>query len=1189
VNELHKVLVPPRALFAAGKFHQHKRDIPYSTVAQAFQGLIRPLLTKSEDELDHWRHALRDALGTNGQLMVDFVPELKVIVGEQPAVPDLPPQDAQRRFQLVFRRFLGVFARPEHPLALFLDDLQWLDAATLDLLHDLITQADVRHVLLIGAYRDNEFTPAHPLTRRLEAIRSTGVPVQEIDLAPLGRQDVCRLIADSFYCDGERAAPLAQLVHEKTAGNPFFAIQFLSALVEEGLVTFDRAETRWRWDLEQIHAKGYTDNVIDLMAGTLNRLSADTQSALRHLASLGNSADFAVLAMVYENSKEELDRDLQYALRTGLVLRSEGAFRFLHDRVQEAAYSLIPEAQRAEVHLRIGRLLLAHTPHGERGAAIFEIVNQLNRGAALITSRQEREQLAELNLMAGQRAKGSAAFASALTYLASGAALLAEDCWERRHDLAFALELNRAECEYSTGRPGPAEEHLGALAPHAHALAERAAIACLRMDLYQTQDQAHRAVRVGLDFLRDIGVEWSPHPSEEELRREYERIGSQLGPRAIEDLIDLPVLSDFSSLAIFDVLAKLAVPAHATDNNLHGLVNSRAISLSLERGNCEASCYAYVWLGAIAGAQFGDYQAGYRFARIGYELGERRGWKNLQPATYLVFGSVILPWARHVKDGRDLMRRAIESANSIGDLHFAIGTGPLLNTNMLAVGDHLADVERVARRHLELALKAGYGLSIETCAAQVAFVRTLRGMTPTFGCLDDEQFDEAAAEHRFAGNLNLQHAECWYWIRKLQARFLAGDYAAAITSSSRAERLLWTAQVVFEAAEYHLYSALSRAACCDTASRDGRQQHLEAMGLHQRQLDVWARNCPENFENRAWLVGAEIARIEGRELDAERLYEDAIRSARENEFVHNEALANELAARFYAARGFHTIAHAYLRNARYGYLRWGADGKVRQLETQHPYLTSDHPSPDSTRTVKTPVDHLDLSTVLRVSQAVQGETDLEKLVAAIMRLGLEHAGAERGLLLLPHGDAYRIEAEARSGNENEGVTVDLRQSDIGAGDLPQSVFQYALRTRERVLLQDAVATNEFADDEYLRRHHARSVLCMPLLKQTRLAGIIYLENHLTSGAFTPARMALLEVLASDAAISLENARLYREISALKDQLYKENLVLRDEVDRTSMFEEIVGTSPALRPVLARVAKGRPNRFYRADHRRNRHR
>jgi PAS domain S-box-containing protein len=1296
VNELHKVLLPPRALFAAGKFEQYKRDIPYSTLAQAFQSLVRPLLAKSDIELADWCEALREALGPNGQLMVDLVPELRLIIGEPAPVPELPPQDAQRRFQLVLRRFFAVFARADHPLALFLDDLQWLDAATLDLLEDLLRHPDVRHVLLIGAYRDNEVTAGHPLLGTLDRIRGAGAAVHEIVLAPLAHEHVGHLVADALHSDQDSAAPLAEVVHQKTGGNPFFVIQFLSALAEEGLLTFDHDEAHWSWDLAGIHAKGYTDNVIDLMIGKLHRLPSSIQKVLQQLACLGNSGDLALLAMVHEDSSEELHNNLREALRTELVLQSEGSYRFLHDRAQEAAYSLIPEAQRAEAHLRIGRLLAAHTPPDKREEAIFEIVNQLDRASALISSRGEKEQLAEFNLIAGKRAKASTAYVSALKYLVAGRSLLSDDDWEHRADLMFALELQRAECEFLTGELAAAEARLKMLSSRAATLIDQATVACSRIDLYMTLSQIPTAIAVGLDCLRDMGVEWSPHPSDEEVRCEYERIWSQLGTSATEDLIRLPVLSDPSSLATLDILTKLAIPALATDSNLHVLVCCRAVNLSLERGNCDASCYAYVWLGAIAGARFGNYQAGYRFGRIGYELVEERGWKRFQPGTYFMFGSVVIPWARPVKAGRDVLRRAIEGANSIGDVVCATGSMVHVNTNMLAAGDHLADVERVAHHSLEVALKAQFVLAIEAIEAQLGFVRTLRGLTWRFGCFDSQQV-EAEAERRLASNPNLQHAECLYWIRKMQARFFAGDYTAAIESSSRAQRLLWTlaSALAFEAADYHLYSALSRAACCDSVSADERLQHLETLALHQRQLEIWAEHCPENFENRAALVGAEIARIEGRELDAEGLYEKAIRSACTNGFVHNEALANEVAARFYAARGFDKIARAYLRDASHGYLQWGADGKVRQLEERYPYLRDDA-RVDPTRTVETPVQQLDLATVLKVSQAVSGETGLEPLIAKVMRLALEHAGAERGLLILPQGEAYRIEAEARI--EGEVVAVDLRQVSIAAGQLSESVLNYVLHTKESVLLQDASVETSFAADDYLRRNRSRSVLCMPLLKQARLVGVIYLENNLTPGAFTSTRMALLELLASEAATSLENASLYRdlqhrerdarlivetipalvavmtpagevehvnrqvleyfgrtledlkkwgttdavhpadlpdvigawqhaietsqpyeiehrirradgqyrwfqlrglplrdadgrvirwyvalididerkqaevELSALKDQLYKENLVLRDEVVRTSMFEEIVGTSAALQPVLARVAR-----------------
>ena len=500
---------------------------------------------------------LLEALGPNEQLIVDLVPELKLIVGDQPPIPELPPQQAQGRFQLVFRRFIGVFARPAHPLALFLDDLQWLDAATLDLLEDLLTRPDVQHLMLIGAYRGNEVNAAHPLMRKLEAIGKAGARVQEIILAPLAREDLGRLVAESLRCEPARAAPLVQVVHQKTGGNPFFAIQFISALAEEGLLAFDHGGGRWSWDPNRIHAEGYTDNVVELMVGKLNRLPLQTQKALQEFACLGSSTEISTLSIVHGTSEEEVHSDLWEAVRLEFILRLKGSYKFVHDRIQEAAYSLIPEELRAEAHLRIGRLLAAHTPPEKREEAIFEIVNQFNRGVALITSRDEREQLAELNLHAGERAKASTAFAAALKYLIAGAALLGDDCWERRHELAFALELHRAECEFLTGKPAAAEERLAALSNRAADTIERATVACLSIDVYTTLDQSGRAVAVGLDYLRHLGIDWSMHPAEEEARREYERIWSRLGSRAIEELVDLPLMSDPASLATLDVLIKV--------------------------------------------------------------------------------------------------------------------------------------------------------------------------------------------------------------------------------------------------------------------------------------------------------------------------------------------------------------------------------------------------------------------------------------------------------------------------------------------------------------------------------------------------------------------------------------------------------------------------------------------------------
>ncbi|MBV8472199.1 MAG: serine/threonine-protein kinase PknK, partial [Hyphomicrobiales bacterium] len=934
VNELHKVLVPPRGLFAAGKFDQYKRDIPYSTLAHAFQGLVRPLLAKRDVELEFWREALRESLGPHGQLIVDLVPDLKLIIGEQEPLPELPPQDAQRRFFLVFGRFLAVFARSEHPLALFLDDLQWLDAATLDLLEHLLTAAGVRHLLLIGAYRDNEVTSAHPLVRTLDRIRSAGAQVQDIVLAPFAHEHVAHLIADSIHCDRDGAAPLAALVHKKTVGNPFFVVQFLSALVEEGLLTFDHGAASWSWDLARIHAKGYTDNVVDLMIGKLSRLPLSTQKILQRLACLGNIAEFAQLAVVREESDEELRHNLQEALRTELVLHSENSYRFLHDRVQEAAYSLIPEAKRAEAHLRIGRLLAAHTPPEKREEAIFEIVNQLNRGAALIAARNEKDELAEFNLMAGKRAKAATAYVSALRYFIAGAAVMPDDAWERRPNLIFALELHRAECEFLTGALAAADERLTMLASRAATIVDQAAIAGLRSDLYTTMNRIDRGVDVCLGYLGCLGIEWSPHPTADDARREYERIWSRLGGREIEALVDLPVMSDPEALATMDVLTKVTIAAMNMDVNLYGLVICRMVNLSLEHGNTDASCVAYVCVGAIAGQIFGDYQSGFRFGRLGYDLVERRGLRKFQARTYLDFVVLIIPWTKHLRTERDLYRRVFDVANSVGDLTYATYARHNLNHRLLALGDPLPAVQREAELGLEFAQKARFGPVIDVIATQLALIRNLRGFTVSFGCFNDGHFDEL----EFEGRLSPPIMACWYWIRKLQARFFAGDYAAAADAWLNAQALLWTSPSFFEAAEARFYGALIQAASCDGASPDDLQQHIQALSAHYGQFAEWAENCPENFESRAAIIGAEIARIENRELDAERLYEKAIRSARMADFMHIEALANELAARFYAARGFEAIARLYLQNARRGYLRWGADGKVRQLDQLHPWL-----------------------------------------------------------------------------------------------------------------------------------------------------------------------------------------------------------------------------------------------------------
>ncbi|MGA2125618.1 MAG: AAA family ATPase [Xanthobacteraceae bacterium] len=1147
VNELQPVLVPPRGLFAAGKFDQYKRDVPYYTLAQAFRSLVRPLLAKTEVELAVWREALREALGPNGQLMVDLVPELKLVIGEQSPVPALPPQDSQRRFQLVFRRFLAAFAQPEHPLALFLDDLQWLDAATLDLLEDLLIHPDVRHVLLIGAYRDNELTATHPLNHKLDAVRASG-RVRDIKLSPLTAENLSGLVVDSLRIGAQQAAPLADLVRAKTDGNPFFVIQFLHVIADEGLLAFDHGQARWSFDIAGIHAKQYTDNVVELLAGRLTRLPLDTQDALRQLACLGNVADAAMLSIVLGITEQELHAVLWEGLRQQLIERQDRFYKFTHDRVQEAAYALIPEESRAQVHLAIGRLLVMHTPPENRDEAIFEIVNQLNRGAPLIASVAEREQLAELNLAAGKRAKASSAYASALTYLSSGATVLPTDAWNRRQELAFELALHPADCEMCMGLLQAAEERLAALAPHAVDTVQRCAVGRRRVELYTMIGVAERALAVGLECLRHVGIDWPAHPTKAEALAEYERIWSRLGSRAIEDCADLPLMHDAESLATLDLLTVMTIPAMYTDENLHALDVCRAVNLSLERGNSDAAPVSYASLGLIAGPRFGQHDRGYRLGKMACELIERYGLKHFGGRTYFNF-AVLIPWTRPFRDGIDPTRRAFQMSKDHGQPTFAAHAGRGLASLLLAVGHPLDQLEREAERALEF--MQPFGFFLDRISQPLALVRMLRGKTSSFGSLDDGRFREQFFEERTTGLPPFAMLECFYWIRKLQARFFAGDHAAAVEAAERAERWYATsaapALFLTEMADWGFYAALARAARCEPMGPDPYARHREALRRHERQLRDWAASCPQNFEDRVALIGAEIARIEGRELEAERLYEAAIKSARENEFVHNEALANELAARFHAARRFETIANAYLREARSCYLRWGAYGKVRQLEALHPVLRQPEAARAAAATMAAPFEHLDFATMVKASQAVSGEVELEKLIDALMRLAIEHAGAERGLLLLSRGNELRQEAEAMT--NGDGIIV--RRRDASAAAVPDSIVHYVMRTREGVLLDNASLHSTYSLDPYVRGRNARSVLCLPLVNDSKLIGVLYLENNLTPHVFTPDRVTRLKVLVSQAAISLENSRLYRDLADREGAVRESEGRFRDYAETAS--------------------------------------
>jgi PAS domain S-box-containing protein len=1123
VNELHKALVAQRGLFASGKFDQYKRHIPYSTLVQAVQGLLRPLLGKSDAELARWRDVLLEAVGANGRLLVDLVPELKLIIGEQPPVPELSPQDAQRLFQLVFRRFIGVFARPEHPLALFLDDLQWLDAATLDLLEILLTQGDVQHLLLIGAYRDNEVDDAHPLRRVLVAAGNAGGRIEEITLSPLASEHVGRLIADTLRCETAHAGPLARLAHDKSAGNPFFVIQFLYALAEEGLLGFDAGAGRWSWDLDRIHAKGYTDNVVDLMVGKLTRLPAETQTALQLLACLGNNADVSMLSIVLAASEEQVHAALRDAVRLELVQRQARSYRFIHDRVHEAAYALTPAAERSAVHLRIGRLQLERMSVEEVRDHVFDLVGHLNAGVAIIVDSDERDDLAQLNLLAGRKAKAATAYASASRYLSVGRDLLGASGWDRRYQLAFGLCIEAAECEYLNGNLETAERLLSELLAHASSKLDRAAAYRLQILFHVTSSAYQAATDCGLECLRLFGITIPPHPTREQIETEHEKFWASLAGRSIESLIDQPLASDPEDRAIAAMLTFMFAPTSFTNSSLFHMLICRGANLTLDHGVSEAAIHIYSGMAQILGPILHRYEDGLRFANLSHQLADKYGFSAAK-AHFATQNAA--PWCRPIQTAVDHAHRGYRVAVDSGDLTYGCYFSFRLVNCLLMQGSPLDMVGPISQEGVELARRIKFRDAVDMMTSQQAFIANMRGETRSFSSFDSALFDEAAFEAGFTAD-RMPVVICWYWILKLQARLISGDPVAARAAARNARALISSSKHFAQWASYVYFAALSIAAL-DENSPDIAAEEPDELREHLAQLREWADACPSTFLGKYTLVAAELARLEDREFEAMQLYEAAIRLAQEHDLPQDEAIAHERAARFCTARGLTTIAANYLRLARDGYLRWGAVAKVTQLDRLNPRVLAGQPAPRADRMLSAPVEQLDLATVIRVSQAVSGEIVLEKLIDTIMRTAIEHAGAERGLLIVPRGAEPRIEAEATTAGE--AVEVRLRDEAITENALPGTVLHYVLRTQESVILDDASAQNPFSADPYLCQHKSHSILCAPLINQGRLIGVLYLENNLAPRVFAPARSTVLKLLASQAASALENIRLYHDVA-----------------------------------------------------------
>lgn len=1203
VNEVHKPIVRQRGYFISGKFDQFKRNIPFSAFVQAFQSLMHQLLTESAAQLKVWQANILSALGENAQVIIDVIPELERIIGKQPPVPELPGSTAQNRFNLLFQKFIHVFTAEEHPLVIFLDDLQWADSASLKLIQLLISEANTGYLLVIGAYRDNEVSSAHPLTITLDEIRKAiksrqedRVKVSQITLNPLNISSLNFLVSDTLNCQLERAFPLTELIFQKTKGNPFFATQFLKLLYEDKLITFDTTCHYWQCNITEVRSLSVTDDVVEFMALQLQKLSDDTQNVLKLAACIGNKFDLLTLSTALEKSEAETAAFLWEALQEGLILPNSDVYKFfqdeklvdvtasktisvdyhfLHDRVQQAAYFLIPSSQKQSTHFKIGQLLLSRTSEEEREEKIFEIVNQLNYGTGLLVEQTERYELAQLNLIAGRKAKTSTAYAAAVGYLATGRQLLAANSWQTQYELTLTLHVEAAEAAYLNTDFEQMEELANIVLQNARTLLDKLKLYEVQLSACTAQVQPKQAVEMGLAVLQLLGVNFPVQPTPTDIQQRLAETGLLFSDRKIADFINLPEMVVLEKQAALRILSGLVSPAYITAPVLLPLIVLEMVHLSVQHGNAPLSAFAYGLYGLILSGVVQDIETGYEFGKLALALVERFNANSLKTKIFYTVAAHILYGKHHIKETLPLLREGYSRGLETGELETGYSAKEISQFSYLA-GQELTELEQEVRIYSKALsqLRQEAALNYNQIIHQA--ILNLLGRAENPDLLIGEAYNEAKMLP-FHTKVNDRNGLHYFHFHKLIICYFFGDSHQALANTLQAEQHLDAVTGMLNVPTFYFYDSLVRLA----VYADEPTEHLMKVKSNQEKLQKWAHHAPMNFLHKFHLVEAELCRVLGQHVEAIEAYDRSINLAQENGYVNEQALANELAAKFYLSWGKQKIAQTYLIDAYYCYARWGAKAKVEQLEKEHlpllaPILRSEntnraantrHLGVESISSSSREISQvLDLSSVLKASQAISGEIVLDKLLSTLMKIVIENAGAQKGALILSNKDSLAIEAIAVS-SSTEVTLLSSISLEFGL-EIPITAINYVRHTKEALVLDDATAQTTFAADPYIQLHQPKSMLCAPLLEQGKLIGIFYLENNLTTGAFTHDRLEVLKLLCSQAVISLENALLYDNLETANQQLAAANSQLEDYSH--TLEEKVAQRTAALKAIQQQV-------------------
>jgi predicted ATPase/signal transduction histidine kinase/tRNA A-37 threonylcarbamoyl transferase component Bud32 len=1172
VSEVNKPITRSKGYFISGKFDQFKRDIPYISLIQAFSSLVQQLLTENAVQINVWKSKILSAVGSNGQVIIDVIPEVELIIGPQPEVPQLGATEAQNRFNRVFTEFTRVLTQKEHPLVIFLDDLQWADSATLNLMKLLVTDTNSKYLLFIGAYRDNEVSGGHILIRTMEEIENADTIVNHIVLQPLTIVNVTQLVNETLNDKTERSDGLAELIFNKTGGNPFFLTQLLQALYQENLLTFDFSTASWNWSIEKIQAIGITDkSIVELVASRIQKLPETTQKVLKLAACIGDRFTLDVLSIVNEQSPATTAGELYVALQAGLILPLSEAYRiplvfnqeeavnlafdtrrvgykFLHDRVQQAAYSLIPKDQRQTIHLKIGQLLLQQTPSEALVENVLNIVNQLNVALDLLTNQDKKDELAKLNLLAGKKAKISNAYEAAIKYLNVGLGLLASDSWQSKYDLTLNLHLETAEVEYLNSNFDRSQNLANLILKQAKSVLEQVRVYEIQIQSHMSQNLMPEALDIGVQVLKILGVRLPNKPNMVYLLAAMAQTKLSLAGKQIEDLATLPKITDAYKLAAIQILMLMA-PAASMAGSLYMPLSILAmVDLSVKYGNSAFSAYAYTLYGAILCDKFGDIEGGYRFGHLGLKLLENMNTNSLKCKVSFMFNAMIKHWKEPIKTTILPLQEAMQSGLETGDIEFTSYCACALSSHVFLSGENLELVEHKLLGLLDLMQK----LKLESVRLTISAIRQVSLKIQGISLDKLALVGEASDENQMINQLrnNSTWLSVVYYCKSL-INYLFRDYNEVIKTAKLIEKYQKNNPGFLMYSISNFYYSLAVLARLNNASSSERKQYFKQLAANQKKMKQWAYHAPCNFQHKYELVEAEKARILGQDVQAMDLYDRAISGAAENGYIQEVALANELAAEFYLKLGKENIAKTYMTDAYYSYIRWGAFAKVQDLDERYPKLIirrekviepefymgktiSRSITTTTTGSATSSTKILDLATVMKLSQAISSEIVLDKLLGKLLAIILENAAAQKGCLILEKEKQLFIEVIH---TDQHSASVVLQSIPVETSqDLPVTIVNYVARTQQTLVISDASSEALFREDPYIKHHQPKSVVCAPIFYQGKFTGIFYLENNLTNGAFTNNRLEILRLLTSQAAIAIENARLYAREQERSQQL-----------------------------------------------------